>query len=126
MSVTTVVVDGERVPLDVSREKRFFPSHLRKALYVRDHCCIKCGAPAGRTHAHHIRHWADGGQTSLENGCLLCPSCHADVHHNGWEVFIGADHHPWLIPPPAVDPKRTPLRAYNRRTLTVDDLALAG
>lgn len=125
-SVTTVIVDGERVPLDISREKRFFPAHLRKALYVRDQCCIKCGAPADRTHAHHIRHWADGGDTCLVNGCLLCPSCHADVHHHGWEVFIGSDQHPWLIPPRTVDPRRRPLRAYNRRTLTTDDLALAG
>ncbi|MGC5258280.1 DUF222 domain-containing protein [Gordonia sp. DT218] len=125
-SVTTVIVDGERVPLDISREKRFFPAHLRKALYVRDQCCIKCGAPADRAHAHHIRHWADGGDTCLVNGCLLCPSCHADVHHNAWEVFIGSDQHPWLIPPRTVDPRRRPLRAYNRRTLTTDDLALAG
>ncbi|GAA3722934.1 HNH endonuclease [Gordonia hankookensis] len=124
-AVTTVFVDGERVPLDMSRDRRFFPAHVRKALYVRDRCCIKCGAPATRAHAHHIQHWADGGETSLANGCLLCPSCHADVHHYGWDVVIGADKHPWLIPPATVDPRREPLRAYNRRTMTVGDLTLA-
>ena len=55
-TVTTMIVDGEQVPLDMGREKRLFPAHLRKALYHRDQCCIKCGAPPGRTHAHHIVH----------------------------------------------------------------------
>ncbi|MGC5255392.1 DUF222 domain-containing protein [Gordonia sp. DT218] len=124
-TVTTVLVDGERVPLDMSRDKRLFPAHIRKALYVRDRCCVKCGAPASRTQAHHIKHWADDGETCLANGCLLCPSCHADVHHNGWDVVIGTDSHPWLIPPATVDPRRRPLPAYNRRTMTVGDLPLA-
>ncbi|WP_418004356.1 DUF222 domain-containing protein [Mycobacterium sp. PDNC021] len=64
-TVTTVLVDGEQVPLDMGREKRLFPAHLRKALYLRDQCCIKCGAPPGRTHAHHIVHWTHDGETSL-------------------------------------------------------------
>ncbi|MEE3853234.1 DUF222 domain-containing protein [Gordonia sp. LSe1-13] len=124
-SITTMIVDGERVPLDIGREQRLFPAHLRRALHVRDQGCIKCGAPATRAHAHHIIHWADGGETSLQNGCLLCPACHADVHHNGWDVIIGADHHPWLIPPVAVDPQRRPLPAHNRRTLNLDNLPSA-
>ncbi|MCX8562963.1 DUF222 domain-containing protein [Mycolicibacterium mucogenicum] len=122
-AVTTVVVDGEQVPLDMGREKRLFPPHLRKALYLRDQCCIKCGAPPGRTHAHHIVHWTHGGETSLGNGCLLCPACHANVHHDGWDVVMGLDRHPWLIPPPAVDPHRTPIPAYNRRTMRLDHAA---
>jgi uncharacterized protein DUF222/HNH endonuclease len=122
-TVTTVIVDSDRVPTDMGRDKRLFPPHLRTALYVRDRCCIKCGAPAGRTQAHHIKHFAHGGCTSLANGCLLCPACHADVHHNGWEVTIGLDKHPWLIPPPTVDPRRRPIPAYNRRTMRLDAAA---
>ncbi|WP_285032800.1 HNH endonuclease signature motif containing protein [Mycolicibacterium sp. lyk4-40-TYG-92] len=122
-AVTTVVVDGEQVPLDMGREKRLFPPHLRKALYLRDQCCIKCGAPPGRTHAHHIVHWTHGGETSLGNGCLLCPACHANVHHDGWDVVMGLDRHPWLIPPATVDPQRNPVPAYNRRTMRLDHAA---
>ncbi|AZG48488.1 HNH endonuclease signature motif containing protein [Gordonia insulae] len=80
---------------------------------------------ADRSHDHHIQHWAHNGTTVLDNGCLLCPSCHADIHHNGWDVIIGTDNHPWLIPPATVDPQRTPLPAYNRRTLTLDNLPTA-
>ncbi len=119
-TVTTVIVDGERVPLDVGRDKRLFPAPLRKALYLRDQCCIKCGAPPGRTHAHHIVHWTQHGETSLSNGCLLCPACHANVHHDGWDVVMGMDKHPWLIPPATVDPHRRPIPAYNRRTMRLD------
>ncbi|MDX1876323.1 DUF222 domain-containing protein [Mycobacterium sp. SMC-18] len=122
-TVTTMIVDGEHVPLDMGREKRLFPAHLRKALYHRDECCIKCGAPPGRTHAHHIIHWTHHGETSLANGCLLCPACHANVHHDGWDVVMGLDKHPWLIPPAAVDPHRKPIPAYNRRTMHLDTAA---
>jgi len=122
-TVTTVVVDGEQVPLDMGREKRLFPAHLRKALYLRDGGCIKCGAPPGRTHAHHIVHWTHHGETSLSNGCLLCPACHANIHHDGWDVVMGLDKHPWLIPPATVDPHRKPIPAYNRRTMRLDAAA---
>ncbi|BCI81896.1 HNH endonuclease [Mycolicibacterium sp. TY66] len=122
-TVTTIIVDGEHVPLDMGREKRLFPPHLRKALYHRDECCIKCGAPPGRTHAHHIIHWTHHGETSLANGCLLCPACHANVHHDGWDVVMGLDKHPWLIPPATVDPHRKPIPAYNRRTMRLDTAA---
>ncbi len=122
-AVTTVIVDGERVPLDMGRDKRLFPAHLRKALYLRDQGCIKCGAPPGRTHAHHIVHWTHDGETSLANGCLLCPACHANIHHDGWDVVMGLDKHPWLIPPASVDPQRQPILAYNRRTMRLDHAA---
>ncbi|UCZ60409.1 HNH endonuclease [Mycolicibacterium phocaicum] len=122
-AVTTIIVDGEQVPLDIGREKRLFPPHLRKALYLRDGGCIKCGAPPGRTHAHHIVHWTHHGETSLSNGCLLCPACHANVHHDGWDVVMGLDKHPWLIPPATVDPQRKPIPAYNRRTMRLDAAA---
>ncbi|GAA1481405.1 HNH endonuclease signature motif containing protein [Gordonia sinesedis] len=123
--VTVMIVDGDTVPMDVGRQHRLFTAAMRKALYLRDRGCIKCGAPASWTHAHHIRHWADGGQTCLDNGCLLCPSCHDDIHHHEWEVFLGHDRHPWLIPPETVDPRRRPIPAHHRRHLTLDDLPAA-
>jgi hypothetical protein len=122
-TVSTVIIDEQRVPLDMGRSKRLFPPHLRHALYLRDQGCIKCGAPAGRTQAHHITHWIDHGHTSLANGALLCPACHANIHHNGWDIVMGIDNHPWLIPPATVDPQRRPLPAYNRRTMRLDAAA---
>jgi hypothetical protein len=36
--------------------------------------------------AHHIRHWADGGETSLENTMLLCGGHHRLVHEGGYAI----------------------------------------
>ena len=63
------------------------------------------------------------GPTDLDNGCLLCSSCHDDVHHHGWDIIMGFDRHPWLIPPASIDPKRRPVPSYHRRTMRLDDTA---
>ncbi|WHU46023.1 DUF222 domain-containing protein [Gordonia sp. L191] len=122
-TITKIMLDPNGVPLSVGQEKRFFTPGQRKALLVRDRGCIKCGAHAGRCQAHHVHHWADGGPTDLDNGCLLCTSCHDDVHHHGWDIIIGYDRHPWLIPPASIDPKRQPVPSYHRRTMRLDDAA---
>ncbi|WP_439032051.1 DUF222 domain-containing protein [Gordonia terrae] len=122
-TLTEIVLDGEGVPLQMGQTRRLFPAHLRKAVIVRDACCIKCGAPPSHTQVHHIEHWADGGTTDLDNGCLLCQRCHTQVHHHGWDIILGYDRHPWLVPPATIDPLRRPLPAYNRRTMTLDTAA---
>ncbi|MDT0223858.1 DUF222 domain-containing protein [Gordonia sp. AC31] len=122
-SLTEIILDSEGVPLQMGHTHRLYPAHLRKAIIIRDACCIKCGAPPSHTQVHHIKPWADGGPTDLDNGCLLCQRCHTQVHHHGWDIVIGYDRHPWLIPPASIDPHRRPLPAYNRRTMRLDDAA---
>jgi hypothetical protein len=36
--------------------------------------------------AHHIHHWADGGETKLDNLVLLCRRHHRFVHEHGFRV----------------------------------------
>ncbi|MGV6994110.1 DUF222 domain-containing protein, partial [Gordonia amicalis] len=122
-TLTEIIIDGETVPLEMGRERRLFPAHLRKAIILRDETCIKCGAPPSHTQIHHIQHWTDDGDTELDNGCLLCQRCHTQVHHNGWDIMIGFDRHPWLIPPADIDPQGRALPAHNRRTMRLDDIA---
>ncbi|WP_052688983.1 HNH endonuclease signature motif containing protein [Williamsia herbipolensis] len=118
--VTGVGVDLNGAPVSVTApEPRLFTGAARRVVLLRDRCCIKCGAPASWCDVHHIIQFADGGPTAVDNGCLLCRSCHTAVHHDGWDIVMGTDRHPWLIPPAGVDPHRKPLPAYNRRTLTV-------
>ncbi|WP_137811599.1 HNH endonuclease signature motif containing protein, partial [Gordonia sp. GAMMA] len=74
-SLTEIILNGEGVPLQMGHTHRLYPAHLRKAIIVRDACCIKCGAPPSHTQVHHVTHWADGGPTDLDNGCLLCQRC---------------------------------------------------
>ncbi|MFB6368424.1 MAG: DUF222 domain-containing protein [Gemmatimonadota bacterium] len=72
--------------LDVGRKRRTVPPALRRALEVRDRGCRFPGCGLRFTDAHHITHWADGGETSLENCVLLCRRHHRLVHEEGWTV----------------------------------------
>jgi HNH endonuclease len=55
---------------------------------VRDRGCAfpGCGAPPSHCDAHHIKHWADGGETSLKDLALLCRRHHRLVHEGGFAV----------------------------------------
>ena len=87
--VSRVITDGASRPLDVGRSTRVVPPALRRALTVRDRGCgfPGCGRPPSWCDAHHVRHWADGGQTALDNLVLLCRPHHRSVHR-GFEVRI--------------------------------------
>ena len=37
--------------------------------------------PGSWTEAHHVRHWADGGPSDIDNAALLCERHHTLVHH---------------------------------------------
>ncbi|MCY3968049.1 MAG: HNH endonuclease, partial [bacterium] len=50
--------------------------------------------------AHHIQHWAHGGQTNLDNLVLVCTSCHHNIHDNGWQITQNQDGRYNLHPPP--------------------------
>ena len=72
--------------LDVGRKRRTVPPALRRALEVRDRGCRFPGCGLRFTDAHHITHWAGGGETSLENCVLLCRRHHRFVHEEDWTV----------------------------------------
>jgi hypothetical protein len=72
--------------LDVGRKTRTIPPTLRRALEIRDRGCRFPGCGLRYTDGHHVRHWADGGATSLANCLLLCHFHHTLVHEGGWSV----------------------------------------
>lgn len=77
--------DGE--PLSVGRATRTVPAAMRRALVARDGHCQYPGCERWRfVDAHHIHHWAHGGETSLENLVLLCRHHHRLVHEGGVRV----------------------------------------
>lgn len=84
-------------------------------LWERDGGCAMCHLPPGMTKAHHIRWWArDHGPTDIDNGVLLCESCHRRIHDNGWDVRTAPPGRGirggrvWFTPPACVDPTRQP------------------
>jgi len=82
--------DGQ--PLAVGRKSRTIPPAIRRALQKRDGGCRFPGCTARRfVDAHHIRHWADGGETGMENLILLCTRHHHLVHEGGFGLEKLAD-----------------------------------
>ncbi len=82
-------VDGsaaDRSVIDVGRRTRTIPPALRRALDARDRGCRFPGCGLRFTEAHHVVHWADGGETSLDNTLLLCRYHHRLVHEEGWSI----------------------------------------
>ena len=73
------------------RRTRTVSPALRRALEARDRGCRFPGCGLRFTDAHHVKHWADGGETSLRNLVLLCRKHHRAVHEGGARVCIDAN-----------------------------------
>jgi hypothetical protein len=75
------VLESEGRTVGVGRRGRVVPGWLMRQLRYRDRTCRAPGCERTRwLHAHHIRHWADGGGTDLENLELLCGTHHRRGH----------------------------------------------
>jgi len=86
--------------MGVGRKTRTIPPSVRRALEVRDRGCRFPGCGLRFTDAHHIKHWADGGETKLENLLLLCNHHHRLLHEEGWKIeWWGKDRQPAFIDP---------------------------
>ena len=114
--------------LDVGRKTRTVPPTIRRALEYRDKHCRFPGCGSKYCDAHHIRHWARGGETKLDNLSLLCVRHHRAVHEGGFRMvrtplkqleFYWPNGH--LMPdapsPPPIpgDPRQRNRRASRRR-----------
>jgi hypothetical protein len=107
------VLDGQSVPIDVGRGRRLLTGATRQAVLLRDRGCAfpGCDRPPRWTDIHHITPWQHGGPTDRDNGVALCGHHHRVIHHpDGWTVQLGADRRPEFLPPPHLDPHRTPQR----------------
>lgn len=81
------------LPLDIGYSTSI-PWQVRRAVLLRDRRCAwpRCGRPAVYCDVHHLRHKADGGETSLENCVLLCQFHHdVCIHRRGWQLILHPD-----------------------------------
>ena len=117
----SVVLGGDSEVLDVGMTQRLVPPAIRRALSLRDQGCVfpGCALSDERCEAHHIVPWWAGGRTALDNLTLLCPHHHAliepprfwaEPQPDRWEVRIGPDSCPEVIPPARHNPVRTSMR----------------
>jgi hypothetical protein len=86
-TISTMVHDADGSVLAVGRRTRQPSPALRRAARERDHYrCRFPGCESRRTDLHHIRHWAHGGPTSLDNMLSLCRRHHTIIHDKGYII----------------------------------------
>lgn len=84
-SMVRVTEDANGEPLSIGRKTRTIPPAIRRALRFRDKGCRFPGCTHARhVDGHHIHHWADGGETRLDNLVQLCRFHHRLVHEGGF------------------------------------------
>ncbi len=91
-TIVKIKEDENGEPLSIGRRSRSIPPPMRRALRIRDGGCCFPGCTNTRfVDGHHIKHWADGGETSLDNLVLLCRHHHHLVHEGGFACEKSAD-----------------------------------
>jgi 5-methylcytosine-specific restriction endonuclease McrA len=83
--------DGDGRMVEIGARTRTIPPALRRALQHRDQTCRFPGCPVRVGEGHHVRHWAQGGPTTLSNLALLCRRHHRAVHEEGYRIEPRAD-----------------------------------
>ncbi len=114
--------DGRVV--EVGARTRTIPPALRRALHHRDRSCRFPGCNIRFGQGHHVRHWAQGGPTTLSNLALLCHRHHRAVHEEGYQIerlsdgalrFRRPDGRPLPEVPPAAAVPADPVGALRAR-----------
>ena len=113
--------------LDVGRRTRAVPTALRRALLDRDRSqCQFPGCTSRHCDAHHVVHWADGGETKLADLASLCRFHHRAVHEEGFQVVADAAGQFQFLRPDGVPlPAEPPAACWEGAPLAPTDARLA-
>ncbi|MEQ8802329.1 MAG: HNH endonuclease signature motif containing protein, partial [Haliea sp.] len=120
-SLVTVLEDDAGKVLNVGRKSRIVPERIRRALRERDGVCQYPGCQESEyVDAHHIRHWAEGGETRLDNLVTLCRFHHRQLHRGCFDIRLNGNSAEILAPADGEGPwlptgKSAPLRFWHRR-----------
>lgn len=68
----------------IGTSARVASAKQKRELALQNDTCtiIGCSMPAVWCDAHHIKHWAHGGQTQIDNLVLLCTRHHNQIHND--------------------------------------------
>ena len=112
--------DEKGEPLNIGRKTRTVPQAIKRALRARDNGCRFPGCHHTRfVDAHHIEHWSNGGETSLDNLMLLCSQHHKLIHEGGFSIERDYQNQ-WFFKRP--DGKAVPNCGYSAKDMLDDDI----
>jgi hypothetical protein len=97
-AITRITGLGE-LAMEITHASRSVPSPIRRAVVARDGHCVfpGCDRPPSWCQIHHLKFWAEGGETKLENLALICGAHHRKVHEEGWRLERREDQ--WIATP---------------------------
>ncbi|MFV2090737.1 MAG: HNH endonuclease, partial [Pseudomonadales bacterium] len=99
-ALVSIFEDEDGDPLNVGRRTRVIPAAIHRGLKARDEECQYPGCSQTRfVEAHHIVHWAHGGETRLSNLMMLCTRHHRLVHELGYQVRRSGNGFEFVRPP---------------------------
>ena len=92
-SIVPIIENKKGEILNIGRKTRAIPPAIRRALHKRDGGCRFPGCSIGvhYTDAHHVVHWANGGETSMDNLVLVCRHHHRVLHEGAYSVTCAAN-----------------------------------
>ena len=79
--------------LNIGRRSRIIPAGMSRALSIRDggHCQFPGCCESHFVEGHHIKHWADDGETELDNLVTLCSYHHRELHRGHFFLSLKPD-----------------------------------
>ena len=80
--------DKQGEPLSIGRKSRIVPTAIKRAVLAKhNHSCAFPGCCNSRfLHIHHVEHWSNGGETSIDNLMPLCTRHHPLVHEGRFRI----------------------------------------
>lgn len=86
--IQRVLFDDHGRIASLGTSARIFNALQRRAITLRDGGCVipGCTTPASWCEIHHVREYADGGQTHTDHGVLLCWWHHRNLHLSEWRI----------------------------------------
>jgi hypothetical protein len=87
--VVALIEDANGNPLGASHKRRVISGALKRAVLHRDETCRFPGCRARAfLEGHHMKHWLDGGPTTISNVIGLCSLHHRFVHEHGFTIEL--------------------------------------
>jgi hypothetical protein len=106
-----VVLGSDSQIIEAGNRARLFSAEQRKLLYARDRGCTfpNCTTGVDRCEAHHVHEYSRGGETTLDNGAMVCSHHHHLVHETNWRIEMRKGV-PYWVAPVEEDPTQRLLR----------------